>query len=196
LHRQPWPSPDRDVRWWVRWINETRLLVKGPKTLMLDADEVVDPTVFPALRAAHADAVYTLKRLNYWRDARHVVQTGYCCSDKVTRFAPVQLWMTSDECYGPGQAFPEEEPPIRKLAKERLDLHIHHLGFLRKREALFKKVEVCLRAWFGASQDSRLVEAMQHPERHWSTFVDQPLEDYAGTHPALIEGWLRERRAL
>lgn len=191
---QEWRNPVGKVRWWTDWINETRAFVKGPQTLMLDADEVVDPAVFPALRTAPG-ATYTLKRLNYWRDARHVVKTGHCCSDKVVRFAPVNLWMTSDEIYR-SQDFPEEEPPIRRLAQERLDLRIHHLGFLRKREALFKKVEVCLRAWFGAGQDSRLLEAMKHPEVHWSTFVDQPLEEYGGPWPELIVPWLRERGAL
>lgn len=198
LIAQPWNDPNRDVRWWTRWINETRTHIgKNAQTLFLDADEVIEPEAFTALRAAPAGAVYTLHRLNYWRDARHLCPHGHTCSHKVTRFAPVDMWMTSDEIYR-SQDFPEDEPPIRKVAVERLDLRIHHLGFLRKREALFKKVEVCLRAFFGAGQDSRLVEAMTHPEKHWTEFCPYavPLLKYRAKHPALIIPWLQERGAL
>jgi hypothetical protein len=195
LLQQPWHAPSANVRWWVNWINETRKSVPGPQTLMLDADEVIDPAAFPALRAAPTGVVYTLKRLNYWRDVRTIIRSGYCCSDKVARFAPVDLHMTSDEIYR-SQDFPEDEPEIRKRAVPRLDLHIHHLGFLRKREALFKKVEVCLRAFFGQGQDSRLVEAMRHPKRHWTEFVNQPVEAWRGPVPDVAKAWLKERDAL
>lgn len=198
LITQRWPSPQGNVRWWTQWINETRQHLTGKMQLMLDADEVIDPAVFPELRKASASAVYTLHRLNYWQDARHLIPHGYCCSHKVTRFAPTSMWMTSDEIYR-SQDFPEDEPPIRRRAVERLDLTIHHLGFLRRREALFKKVEVCLNAFFGTHQDSRLVEAMQHPERHWTEFCPHPqplLEWRGGGVPGLAKGWLRERGAL
>lgn len=192
---QPWPNPRGDVQWWVKWINRTRQHLTGDVQLMLDADEVIEPEVFGVLRAAAPSAVYTLHRLNYWRDARHTIKPGWCCSHKVVRFAPAHLHMTSDEIYD-GNGFPKEEPEIRRRATDRMDLKIHHVGFLRKREALFKKVEVCLRAFFGSEQDQRLVRAMAHPEVHWSTFVEQPLERYEGGHPAVAVPWLKERGAL
>lgn len=193
---QKWHSPNGNVRWWTNWINDTRAhLPIDCMQLMLDADEVIDPSAFPALRAAPPDACYTLHRLNYWRNARTTIKSGYCCSDKVVRFAPSNLWMTSDEIYR-SQDFPEDEPPIRQRAVPRLDLKIHHLGFLRKREALFKKVEVCLRAFFGQGQDSRLVEAMKHPHKHWTEFIDQPVEAYTGRLPAIAMDWMKERDAL
>ena len=194
LVQQPWVQPHGDVRWWVRWINETRKHLACGHQLLLDADEVADPSIFGPLRQMEGQAV-TLKRLNYWRDVRHIIRSGYCCSDQVVRFAPSSYWMTSDEIYR-SQDFPEDEPLIRKVAVPRLDLHIHHLGFLRKREALFKKVEVCLKAFFGQGQDGRLVEAAKEPGRHWTEFVDQPLEAYEGRVPALVVPWLKERGAL
>lgn len=195
---QPWPSPDRDVRWWTRWINETRAHVDpAAQTLFLDADEVIEPKAFPALRAVPHGTVYTLHRLNLWRDARHLCPDGFTCSHKVTRFAPASLWMTSDEIYR-SQDFPEDEPPIRKKAVERLDLRIWHLGFVRHREALFKKVEVNLRAFFGAGQDSRLVEAKRHLDLPWQDFCPYPvpLLDNPRPVPEVCREWLRERGAL
>lgn len=194
---QKWPNPSQDVRWWVKWINETREHLSHPRQLMLDADEVIEEGAFPALWKAPPGAVYTLHRLNLWRDARHLIPHGFTCSHKVVRFAPTALHMTSDEIYG-GQDFPEEEPPIRKRAQERMDLRIWHLGFVRKREALFKKVEVNLRAFFGAGQDSRLVEAMQHPERPWQDFCPYPVPLLPNPWrvPPGCREWLRERGAL
>jgi len=192
---QPWSDPVADPGWWVRWINETRSHLSYDVQFMLDADEVSDPTVWTTLRAEPAGSVVTLKRLNYWRNRRTIVRTGHCCSDKVVRFAPAALHMTSDEIYD-GVHFPADMPEIRKRARERLNLRIHHLGFLRKRDALFRKVEVCLRAWWGSSQDTRLVEAAKSPDRHWSEFIDQPVEPFNGPWPELIVPWLRERNAL
>jgi hypothetical protein len=191
---QPWSQPHGDVRWWVRWINETRKHLTGDHQLLLDADEVVDPGAFPGLWGSEGQCV-TLRRLNYWRHVRQVVRSGYCCSDQVVRFAPTSMWMTSDEIYR-SQDFPEDEPPIRRAAVPRLDLFIHHLGFLRKREALFKKVEVCLKAFFGQGQDARLVAAAGEPEKHWADFVDQPVEGWSGRVPGLVVEWLKERGAL
>jgi hypothetical protein len=194
---QLWLNPTQDVRWWTKWINETRKHVSGDMQLFLDADEVIEPEAFETLRRAPASAVYTMHRLNYWRDTKHLIPHGFCCSHKVVRFAPTNLWMTSDEIYR-SQDFPEAEPEIRTRAVERMNLRIHHLGFLRKREALFKKVEVCLRAFFGAGQDARLIEAMKHPETHWTTFCPfpRPLLRSQWQVPEVAREWCRERGAL
>jgi glycosyltransferase involved in cell wall biosynthesis len=194
---QLWPDPNQNVRWWTQWINETRKRLSGDMQLFLDADEVIEPEAFETLRRAPASAVYTMHRLNYWRDTKHIIPHGFCCSHKVVRFAPANLWMTSDEIYR-SQDFPEAEPEIRTRAVERMNLRIHHLGFLRKREALFKKVEVCLRAFFGAGQDARLIEAMKHPETHWTTFCPfaRPLLRSQWQVPEVAREWCRERGAL
>lgn len=196
LIRQPWPDPTADVKWFTRWINQTREHLLYDTQLMLDADELIESGCFDVLRAYPPGTSLTMHRLNYWRNSKHLIPHGRCCSHLVTRFGPTPLWMPSDEIYG-GHDFPGPEPIIRQKAKVNDRLVIHHLGFLRKREALFAKCRVVLKAFFGG-YDSRLEEAERHPEKAWQDFCqfDLPLLNCDGSGLEMAKEWLEERKAL
>lgn len=198
---QPWPNPNGQIDWWVKWINATREHLRYDTQLMLDADEVLDVDGFKQVLADQQAMPCPVKflRLNYWRDARHLIPHGRCCSHLVTRYGPSCLYMPSDEQYGdqPNQ-LPGPEPEIRLMAMRHPHAKIFHLGFLRKREALFAKVEGNIKAWFGGTQDTRLVQAAADPTRHWTDYCefDLPLDTFNGPWPDLIVPWLKERNAL
>jgi glycosyltransferase involved in cell wall biosynthesis len=195
----PWENPVGDIAWFTRWIQFTRKHLSNEYQLCLDADEIMDYDQFNEYRSNHdiSQRPIQFNRLNYWRDVNHLIPPGRCCAHLVTRFGSSTYYMPSDEQYGdlPNQ-LPGKEPEIR-LNAVKVPINIHHVGFLRQREALFKKCEVCLRAFFN-TWDERLDQAKAHPEVHWTTFCqfDRPLIEYAGGYPEIAHDWLKERGAI
>lgn len=194
---RPWEGKSGHISWLIEWMQWTQQHLKGDSHLYLDADEVIDPLGYHILRTSKPDACWWMRRINYWRDAWHEAPHGTVCAHIVARFGPKNLPMFSDEIHD-GVQFPLPEPEMRVRAKQHPNLIIHHYGFLRKREALFKKVETNLRLFFGGTQDSRIVEAEKHPEKHWTEFCpfNSPLIPYKGLHPEFAVEWLKERGAL
>lgn len=193
---QEWRDPVGEAQWFVRWINETRQHLRYTHQLALDADEVFDERGYvPLWILQNQSGSVQMHRLNYWSDPYHLTPHGRCCSHLVVRFGPSDLHMTSDEIYGT-QDFPGSEPEIRRRAIPMLDqCVIHHLGFLRRREALFAKCKVVLRAFFNG-YDERLVDAEAKPQEEWSKradWFDLPLLDYGGPWPERVKKWMRER---
>jgi glycosyltransferase involved in cell wall biosynthesis len=191
---RPWNQPHAQIDWWVQWLNWTREQCQYDRYLYLDADEVLSGS-----GEFDRDKSYWVRRNNFWRDAHHTVPPGRCCADWVVRYGPTDMTACSDEMYGDDpNMLHAPEPEVRKIAVRHPTREIMHYGFLRKREALFRKVETCIRYWFGGSQDSRLIEAEKHPDVHWTTFCqfDQPLIPFTGSHPEIAREWLKERGAL
>lgn len=192
---QPWTQPVRNPRWFVEWINETRKHLNCSFQLTLDADEVLDERGYPMiLDAAEKNIPMWFERINYWRNARTVIPHGETCGNLVVRCGPSNLWMPSDEPY-PTHA---EEPEIRKMAymPDSPPL-IHHYGFLRNTKGMIEKCKVNLVGFFGEN-DSRMIEAEQHPERPWNFNFKhkKPYLSYNGPQPKHCLKWLKERGAL
>jgi hypothetical protein len=158
---------------------------------------VLDPRADEVLKSSKPEDCFWFDRFNYWKDAHHIVPHHRVCAHRVARFGPASLPMHSDEIHD-GVQFPLPEPEMRTRAVYDARLIIHHYGFLRKRKAMFTKTAGNLRAFFGHEQDVRLVEAMKHPERHWTEFCefDKPLRKYHGYHPPEAKEWLKERGVL
>lgn len=194
---RPWDDPNGKITWIVDWMQWTQSHLTGEQHLYLDADEVLDPRGYDVLKNAKSDDCFWFERINYWRDAYHVAPHGTVCAHQVARFGPTYLPMFSDEIHD-GVQFPLPEPEMRTRAKRHPSLIIHHLGFLRHRDAMFAKNAVNLRAFFGHEQDARLKEAAKHPERHWTDFCPfkRPLMPYSGSYPDIAVDWLKERGAL
>jgi glycosyltransferase involved in cell wall biosynthesis len=195
---RPWTDPTRQISWlldWMQWAQGH--LPKEGFHLYLDADEILDPMGYDTLRDAEEGRCYWFYRANYWRDAKHMAPHGTVCSHEVARFGPWSIPMHSDEIHD-GIQFPLPEPEMRLKAKRHPSLRIHHLGFLRHREALFAKVERNLRHFFGDNQDARIVEAIKHPDKHWTEFCPfrKPLLDAPWEVPEMATEWLKERGAL
>lgn len=197
----PWPNPHRDIHWWTEWLNRTRIQLRFPMQLQLDADEVLDPRCYEAARAvAEKGECRWFKRLNFWRDAQHLAPSGHVCGDQAVRMGPTELWLPSDEPH------PEGEPEIIQRAgwppNADGSLVIYHYGFLRREQALIDKCRVVNGAFFG-TMDERLIKAeaagtpwvneIEFSEEHNGERVIRHLRPFTGMHPELAHEWLKER---
>lgn len=190
----PWPGPQRDIKWWVTFLNYTRERLRYPVQLTLDADEILCPLGIPTIRAAaEAGERRWFHRLNFWRDAQSIVPHGCVCGEQVVRLAPTQDFMCSDEPADPEKG----EYEIRKQAgwppNASPELRIFHLGFIREEKAFHRKVAVVNNLFFG-STDTRMAKA----EREKTPWIneypfDRPLIEYSGAHPEVAHEWLRAR---
>lgn len=194
--KQPWDSPINDKTWWTRWINETREHLRFPVQLMLDADEVLsdDPQCHDTIRyLAERGMGSWFTRLNFVKDAWHLIPEGHCIGHMVARLGPRDLWMPSDEPH------PEGEPEIRIYSSMPPPkcMNIFHYGFLRSRESLYRKFNTTSMIWFGET-DKRLDPYRETRSPNWFMCGGwgNLITPYSGQHPKIAGQWLRERGAL
>ena len=189
LCRTDWTNPERTSDWWPEILNRTRQHAKSEHVIHLDADELIHEDDYPRIRTA-AEGAQTIfcKRLNFWKDAQSLIPEGVCCGTKVLRIAPVNMPLPSD--------YPWEPAASTMLQAVDSEIRIFHYGFLRKRDAFFKKAREVQRIWAG-DYDPRL-EAAEKFEGDWAqmpgiTGWENDLTEYKGSHPKVIHDWLRER---
>lgn len=195
---RPWSEPNGNISWLIDWMQWTQKHLPEGSHIYLDADEVLDPSGYDRIREAHKKGeCLWFRRINYWGNVWQEAPHGTVCAHEVARFGPSTMKMYSDEIHD-GVQFALPEPEMRVRAVRHPSLVLHHFGFCRKREALFDKVAVNLRAFFGQDQDPRLIEAMKHPEKHWTEFCpfNQPLLPALVPVPEFCKPWLQERGAL
>jgi glycosyltransferase involved in cell wall biosynthesis len=187
----PWTNPVRDVRWWPGVLNTARERLDTDWAITLDADELIHEQSFDRiLKAAHDGETLLCYRYNFWRDAQHLIPRGVCCGTDVIRVGPRSHFFPSD--------YPDDRAAdICKLAKWPTDpVYIYHYGFLRKRDAFFRKAHVMQNIWAG-SYDPRLA-AVENQTGNWmadpgvADWVDR-CPRFSGTHPKAIHQWLTER---
>lgn len=185
----PWTNPIRDNQWYPEWVNYARQHAKSEHIIHLDADEVVHEYDWPVIRrAADANSVLFCRRLNFWKDAQHLIPDGFCCGTKVLRIAPSNMPIPSDYPYGPAE-------PTMAMAIES-NIRVFHYGFIRPKEAFFRKARVVQTIWSGGL-DSRL-ESAEKFDGHWATAPgvtgwEDNLNPYNGSHPKAAHQWLKER---
>lgn len=185
----PWTDPRGDNQFWPEWLNYARQHLKTEWHIQLDADEVIHEADHELIRmAAENRSTLFCRRLNFWRDPFHLIPEGVCCGTKVLRIAAANAPIPSDYPYEPAN-----ETLQRGIESE---IRIFHYGFLREREAFFRKAREVQRIWVN-SFDPRL-EAAERFEGNWSempgvTGWENNLNQYAGTHPKVIHPWLAER---
>lgn len=185
----PWEDPTATNLYWPRWLNYARQHLPTDHHIQLDADEILHENSYDeVLRSAHDRTVLMCTRFNFYLDHEHLVPRGECLGWRVIRVAPANMHLPSD--------YPDPNSAPTEAAARDSGVQIMHYGFLRKRDAYFKKARVVHKIWAG-SYDPRLERAEQH-EGNW---MDAPglsewrhrLDTFTGTHPAVIHGWLRER---
>ncbi len=185
----PWTNPSHTNLWWPEWLNYARQHAKSDWIIQLDADEVLHEDSFDEVLAAARDRkALVCYRYNFWRDAQHLIPKGHCCGTDVIRIGPQNLIMPSDyPIPGSGE--------IERMAVPS-GVKIMHYGFLRKREAFFKKARVVQGIWAGTF-DPRLEEA-EKAGGNWMehagvTGWENSLDEFKGTHPVAIHEWLLKR---
>jgi glycosyltransferase involved in cell wall biosynthesis len=184
----PWTDPKGDPGWWVEYLNYARQHLNTDWHFQLDADEVIGPESYPAIKffAEHGDSMIC-NRLNFWKDPQHTIPHGECCGNEVIRGGPKIFWMPSDYPDPRGET-------IMKLAQP-AKVTVYHYGFIRNRKAWFKKAREVQRIW--ANDYDKRLEAAESYEGDWSTmpgvtgWIDQ-LQEYKGTHPLVIHQWLKD----
>lgn len=190
----PWPGPRGDSKWWTTWLNFAREHLTTDLQISLDADEILSDelecrTFLEEWKENSGGVPLRVNRLNFWRDARHLIPDGHCCGKWVTRMGPAKYWIPSDE------AHPAGELPILDQSIPAPSIEIFHLGFLRRTDAFWRKARVVLGAFFD-TYDTRLekLEAAQKPlsaveDCEWTN----SLVPWSGYMPDAAERWLSDR---
>lgn len=189
----PWTDPKGDNTWYPTWLNTARehLKMKDGWCIYLDADEILHETSYPMVRwAAEKQKALVCERFNFWRDPQHLIPKGVCLGWEVIRVGPQRLFFPSD--------YPDPRAAeIMRIAQRIGKVEIMHYGFLRRREAFFRKARAVQRIWGGDSYDPRL-EAAEIYDGEWActpgiTGWENKLDPFHGTHPSVIRPWLTER---
>lgn len=188
----PWPNPVRESHhWFIKWLRFAQSHVKSDYLFYLDADEVLDdsPECHAALRkAAQEQKCISVDRLNYWRSPKEIIPDGHCCGKWCIRGGPTKFPVVSDEPHHKG-----EEPIVDNAVREPAVI-IHHLGFLRRKEAFYAKAKVVLEGWFGRF-DTRLEAGEKASKPVWETECDFTglLVPFTGYQPDDVQRWLADR---
>ena len=181
------PGPPGQPRMLIKWLNFCREHCRYPMQLTTDADEVLHPDSYPAIREAVAKMECRwFHRLHFWRDHRHITQDGKVVGCHVARLGPTEFEMPSDEMR------PEGEPEIRKRATRDPRLNFFHYGFIRRPAAFFAKSKVMQPALCN-SYDPRLEQAERENISWFDTTEVGELLPFNGAHPPIMTNWLRER---
>jgi hypothetical protein len=190
LCRTDWTDPRATADWWPEVLNRTRQHAKSSHVLHLDADELIHENDYYEIRrvAEEGKSVF-LHRYNFWRDAKSLIPEGVCCGTKVLRMAPKDMPLPSDYPYGPAEE-------TMKIAVES-GIKCYHYGFLRKRDAFFRKAREVQRIWAN-DFDPRLAAAEKSGVQNWMTHDGvvpwkDDLAPFTGTHPKSIHQWLTDR---
>lgn len=186
-----WPDPKGDVDFWVRWLNFAREHLRTDWHIQLDADEILHENSYGEIRKFVQGDPYRagqFTRWNFYSDHRHTIPNGHCLGKYVNRIAPASMWMPSDGAHPMGME-------LVSIAC-RIKAEIFHYGFLRKKDAYFKKSRL-LHGYFFDTYDPRLVAAESF-EGDWMTMDCMPewtrsLDAFTGTHPERMKDWLKER---
>lgn len=186
-----WPNPVGVSTFWTDWLNYARIHCQGDYILQLDADEILDDRSYPMVEAAKKrEGRFGLwcNRINYWRDPQHTIPHGVCLAHRVVRFLPQNVWLPSDG----------SDPRGAEATNMAMDseITIHHVGFLRRRDAFFRKARA-LQSMFFNMYDKRLEDA-EALSGNWMempgvTGWENNCPEYKGHYPPLVRAWLEER---
>jgi len=178
--------------WFPEWINATRKHLTTDWVCYLDADECwADDAGVKIRAAAESRKAVMCHRLNFWRDAQHLCPHGENCGFEVIRVGPQGLDFPSDSPT-------PQSSTIERLAQRDLSIQIMHYGFLRRRDAMFRKAREVLRIWAN-SYDPRMEKVENSdPTKNWMEQIEgvpwiNRLLPFNGTHPQIAHQWLRDR---
>src|SRR3990167_386089 len=202
----PWPDPKGDIDFWVNWLNFCREHVREPFQIQLDADEVLSERSYPIIEAFKRETNPTDRvslrchRYNFWKDPQHLIPPGVCCGHRVVRIAPTSVWLPSDGEHPKGAE--------ANLMARNSEIEIMHYGFLRHREAYFKKSRQLHTMFFGGMTDQRMLDVEtaakersdllvgENAQGNWMEEIKgiewkDRIVPFAQPHPEVALPWLR-----
>lgn len=152
----------------------------------LQADEILHERSYHEIRNAIAEGGegYLCKRINLWGSPYlqlNVPQNRMPCSPVVLRLAK-----TKYRSYGDGESL--DAPALSSYIEK---IRIYHMGFVRKRDIMKKKVIHIQEEVFGVEHDKKLDGIEYFDPYRWFAktdlrLIDEPL-------PSLIQKWAAER---
>lgn len=155
-------------------------------TFNLQADEILDPASIDVIRIAmqqNAEGVLC-KRINLWQSPYlelNVPNSKMPCSPVVLRLAK-----TSYRSYGDGESI--DAPARRDFISM---IKIWHMGFVRKRDIMKRKVINMQENVFGINHDEKLDGSDIFIPQRW--FSDSDLKPISTELPKVIQKWAKER---
>jgi len=190
-----WKYPKGDSKWFTDWINDARSHLRYKTMVQLDCDEILhsSPECHAAIKAASdAGKALQVDRLNLWRkDGKPMlIPDGHCVGKWVTRVGPSELWLPSDEPHLPG------EVPILDMAEKAHAVRIWHVGFMRRRDAFYRKSKIVIEGFFHR-WDTRLERGQKEGKELWETEAgadyEHLLEPINCEMPDPVQRWLSAR---
>lgn len=186
----PWTNPKGvSHHFWIEWLNYARKNLETPHSVYVDADEILDtrPDSIAALReAVEGRKSLRVDRLNFWRDPQHLIPEGECCGKWCVRVGPSEYESVSDQPVHLG------ERQIVDEAIEEPRVKIFHVGFLRDKDAFYRKARAVLNIWFNRFDDrleagERTGVPMWETECEWKDRLVPYSENY---FPEKVRHWL------
>lgn len=177
--------PVADRTWYDRWLNFARSYLRYQMQLAIDADEIIDPGSYSAIRqAAREGKVLWFEYVNFWSDPQHTVPWG---DSRKAQLAPTKYWMPS---HAP---VPAGETDIRTLAEYSFsNVTLYHYNSLRREEAFIKKQRLTMNTLEGCD-DVPLERAIAEHRRYVSEVDPRTVSRFEGEHPPVIRQWLVDR---
>lgn len=153
----------------------------------LQGDEIVHESSYAAIREAveqQADGYFNT-RINLWSSPYlqlNVEPTRLPCSNTIVR-----LTKTSFRSYGDAESIAVSNPNADFVSR----IKIYHMGFVRKRDIMKKKVIHIQEKVFGVDHDKKLDGSdVFIPERWFSGNDLKPIDEPL---PKIIQQWAKER---
>jgi glycosyltransferase involved in cell wall biosynthesis len=171
--------------WLADLTNEARKALNTDMHINVQADEVLFEQDYPLIRKlASTGKIYTVERLNFWHDHRHLLPPDEKVGSTIVRLAPQSL-----PCVGDAQGLAHEQ------GWERSQIRLAHYGFIRDPYKLAAKSRPMQQAFFNTTDpvwedvDKRGKVALIDPANPTCVAIDK-LHHYAGSHPKAAHSWL------
>lgn len=129
-------------------------------------------------------------RLNYWKTPHLLIPEGHCVGKRVVRVGLSKDWMPSDE----GGYRKGDLPILDNAVDATTAVKIHHVGFLREKDAFYRKARVVLEGFFNTyDQRMEATEAANQPVSEVAVEWGDKLVPFNGYMPDEVQKWLAER---
>lgn len=188
VHAEWRPVSDWKGKWLADLSNFARRHLRTPYHVSAQADEVYFEHDYDQIRdAARSGFACKVRRLNFWKDAWHLVPKGFVCGHNIVRMAPMTHPFLGDAESLEAGGYPQQS-----------EVRLAHYGFLRHTEAQIRK-GISMEEQFCGTHNP-IYERMKTEGRKPFDEESFPaaLDDYDRTepHPAVALDWLRERGRL
>jgi hypothetical protein len=178
-------KPSTMGTWLADLTNKAREALHTDMHLSLQGDEVLHEDSYREVRQlTEAGGIYTVERLNFWMDHRHVLPPNEKVGQTIVRLAPTSLPSVGD-----AQGLAHEQ------GWERSRIKVMHYGFIRRPQAWAAKSREMMGAW-GWGVDP-VVDKVE--KEGLKALVDganatavtrNRLLPYQGKHPEVAREWL------